>query len=76
MPPCSRKHPQNEAHAKASRRILILGPIPARTEAAACVGLPGGCAIGQRPIDLHLKGLQALGAQVHPARQRQLSGPA
>lgn len=54
--------------------ILVLGPILART-GSACVGLPGGCAIGQRPIDLHVRGLQALGARVYPlGGKRQLSG--
>ncbi|GAK33286.1 UDP-N-acetylglucosamine 1-carboxyvinyltransferase [Iodidimonas nitroreducens] len=43
--------------------ILVLGPILAR-EGQARVSLPGGCAIGTRPIDLHLKGLKALGADV------------
>lgn len=43
--------------------VLIMGPLLART-GYAHVALPGGCAIGQRPIDLHLKGMQALGAQV------------
>lgn len=43
--------------------VLIMGPLLARTGYAR-VALPGGCAIGQRPIDLHLKGMQALGAQV------------
>ena len=43
--------------------VLVMGPLLARTGYAR-VGLPGGCAIGQRPIDLHLKGLEALGAQV------------
>ena len=70
--------PQSPRHEEAMRRlrasILILGPILART-GSACVGLPGGCAIGQRPIDLHMKGLQALGAQVHAVGgMRQLSG--
>ena len=65
-------HEENMRRLRAS--ILILGPILARS-GSACVGLPGGCAIGQRPIDLHLKGLQALGAQVHPlGGKRQLSG--
>lgn len=70
--------PQSPTHEESMRRlrasILILGPILART-GSACVGLPGGCAIGQRPIDLHLRGLQALGAQVHAVGgMRQLSG--
>ena len=43
--------------------VLVMGPLLARTGYAR-VGLPGGCAIGQRPIDLHLKGMQALGAEV------------
>ena len=43
--------------------ILVLGPLLARTGEAA-VSLPGGCAIGPRPVDLHLKGLEELGAQI------------
>ena len=43
--------------------FLVLGPLLARTGRAG-VSLPGGCAIGIRPIDLHLKGLKALGAEV------------
>ncbi len=43
--------------------ILVLGPLLARFGVAR-VSLPGGCAIGARPIDLHLKALQALGADV------------
>jgi UDP-N-acetylglucosamine 1-carboxyvinyltransferase len=43
--------------------ILVLGPMVARYGHAR-VSLPGGCAIGQRPVDLHIKGLQALGAQI------------
>jgi UDP-N-acetylglucosamine 1-carboxyvinyltransferase len=41
--------------------ILVLGPLLAR-EGAAVVSLPGGCAIGARPVDLHLAGLEAMGA--------------
>ncbi len=41
--------------------ILVLGPMLAR-DGAGTVSLPGGCAIGARPVDLHLKGLQAMGA--------------
>ncbi len=44
--------------------ILVLGPLLARAGAAR-VSLPGGCAIGARPVDQHLKGLQALGAELH-----------
>ncbi|MGH8695120.1 MAG: UDP-N-acetylglucosamine 1-carboxyvinyltransferase, partial [Burkholderiales bacterium] len=43
--------------------ILVLGPLVAR-RGAARVSLPGGCAIGLRPVDQHLKGLEALGAEV------------
>lgn len=43
--------------------ILVLGPLLARMHSAR-VSLPGGCAIGARPVDLHLKGLEALGAQI------------
>ncbi|MCC7282485.1 MAG: UDP-N-acetylglucosamine 1-carboxyvinyltransferase [Acetobacteraceae bacterium] len=43
--------------------ILVLGPILARCGEAR-VSLPGGCAIGTRPVDLHLKGLEAMGASV------------
>src|SRR5881397_3364937 len=42
---------------------LVLGPLVARMKRAR-VSLPGGCAIGARPIDLHIKGLQKLGAEV------------
>ncbi|WP_158915230.1 UDP-N-acetylglucosamine 1-carboxyvinyltransferase [Caulobacter sp. S45] len=56
-----------EAHYDVVRRaratILVLGPLLARFGAAR-VSLPGGCAIGARPIDLHLKALIALGAEV------------
>jgi UDP-N-acetylglucosamine 1-carboxyvinyltransferase len=43
--------------------ILVLGPLVARF-GQADVSLPGGCAIGSRPVDLHIRGLQALGADV------------
>ena len=43
--------------------ILVLGPLLARFGEAR-VALPGGCAIGQRPVDQHIKGLQAMGAQI------------
>jgi len=43
--------------------ILVLGPLVARY-GRAVVSLPGGCAIGSRPVDLHLRGLQQLGAEV------------
>jgi len=44
--------------------VLVLGPLLARFGHAK-VALPGGCAIGSRPIDLHLKGFEAMGASVH-----------
>lgn len=44
--------------------ILVLGPLLARFGVAK-VSLPGGCAIGSRPVDLHIKGLQAMGAEIH-----------
>ena len=59
--------------------VCVLGPLLAK-RGRACVSLPGGCQIGQRPIDLHLKGLRALGAQIDvrngyvEARARRLRG--
>ena len=43
--------------------ILVLGPLLARCREAK-VSLPGGCAIGARPVDLHLKGLEQMGAEI------------
>ncbi len=43
--------------------VLVLGPLLARFGDAE-VSLPGGCAIGSRPVDLHIRGLQALGAEI------------
>ncbi|MDD7285036.1 MAG: UDP-N-acetylglucosamine 1-carboxyvinyltransferase [Candidatus Fimisoma sp.] len=43
--------------------ILVMGPLLAR-KGRAVIPMPGGCAIGARPIDLHLKGFEALGAQI------------
>ncbi len=59
--------------------VVVLGPLLARHRRAR-VSLPGGCAIGARPIDQHLKGLQALGAEIRlqggyvEARARRLRG--
>ncbi|VFR51002.1 UDP-N-acetylglucosamine 1-carboxyvinyltransferase [plant metagenome] len=59
--------------------ILVLGPLLARFGEAS-VSLPGGCAIGQRPVDQHIKGLAALGAEIHiehgfvVARAKRLKG--
>jgi len=47
--------------------VLVLGPLVARGGRAR-VSLPGGCAIGARPIDQHLKGLEAMGARIELAR--------
>ncbi len=47
--------------------VLVLGPLVAR-HGKARVSLPGGCAIGARPIDQHLKGLEAMGARIELAR--------
>ena len=52
-----------EIVSKMRASILVLGPLLARCGAAR-VSLPGGCAIGTRPVDLHLKGLEALGAEI------------
>ncbi|MFQ5842870.1 MAG: UDP-N-acetylglucosamine 1-carboxyvinyltransferase, partial [Thermodesulfobacteriota bacterium] len=43
--------------------ILVLGPLVARAKRAV-ISLPGGCAIGARPVNLHLKGLEKLGAEI------------
>jgi UDP-N-acetylglucosamine 1-carboxyvinyltransferase len=59
--------------------VLVLGPLVAR-HGQAIVSLPGGCAIGARPIDQHLKGLEAMGAKITLdrgnviARARRLQG--
>jgi len=44
--------------------ILVLGPLLARFGQAE-VSLPGGCAIGARPVNLHVEGLRAMGAEIH-----------
>ncbi|RDW20555.1 UDP-N-acetylglucosamine 1-carboxyvinyltransferase [Oceanobacillus chungangensis] len=44
--------------------VLVMGPLLARY-GHANVAMPGGCAIGSRPIDLHLKGFEAMGAEIH-----------
>ena len=43
--------------------ILVLGPLLSRFGQAK-VSMPGGCSIGSRPIDLHIKGLRAMGAEI------------
>ncbi len=52
-----------EIVSKMRASILVLGPVLARCGEAR-VSLPGGCAIGTRPVDLHLKGLGAMGAEI------------
>lgn len=54
---------QYELVRKMRASFLIIGPLLARYGEAK-ISLPGGCAIGTRPIDLHLKGFEALGAQI------------
>lgn len=44
--------------------VLVLGPLLARYGVAS-VSLPGGCAIGARPVDIHLQGMEKLGAEIH-----------
>ena len=46
--------------------VLVMGPLLARNGHAS-VALPGGCAIGSRPIDQHLKGFEAMGAKLRLA---------
>jgi UDP-N-acetylglucosamine 1-carboxyvinyltransferase len=52
-----------DAVRKMRASFLVLGPLVARNR-EAMVSLPGGCAIGARPVDLHLKGLAAMGAEI------------
>jgi UDP-N-acetylglucosamine 1-carboxyvinyltransferase len=63
---CEKIH-RNEAPYELVRKmrasVCVMGPLLARQNRAN-VSLPGGCVIGDRPIDLHLRGLRALGAQV------------
>jgi UDP-N-acetylglucosamine 1-carboxyvinyltransferase len=63
----SPKRPQSMAPYDVVRKMrasfLVLGPLLARVREAT-VSLPGGCAIGARPVDLHLKGLAAMGAEI------------
>ena len=63
--PCSLEHYEAPYDLVKTMRasILVLGPLVARFGRAK-VALPGGCAIGSRPVDLHLRGLEALGARV------------
>ncbi len=60
---------EGECHAKYDRvrkmraSICVLGPLLAKRKKAR-VAMPGGCAIGSRPVDIHLRGLRALGAEI------------
>jgi UDP-N-acetylglucosamine 1-carboxyvinyltransferase len=64
-----RTHDESTSHARYDivrtmrASVCVLGPLLAR-RGRARVSMPGGCAIGQRPIDLHLRGLEALGAKI------------
>ncbi len=66
----ARGRPQSLATYDTVRKMrasfLVLGPLLARVREAT-VSLPGGCAIGARPVDLHLKGLEAMGAEIELA---------
>ncbi|BCB62674.1 UDP-N-acetylglucosamine 1-carboxyvinyltransferase [Halomonas sp. A020] len=57
-------HAPYELVKKMRASILVLGPLLAHF-GKADVSLPGGCAIGSRPVDLHLRGLEAMGAEIH-----------
>ena len=65
---CAVDHSFEQAHYDIVRTmrasICVLGPLLAR-RGKARVSMPGGCNIGDRPVDLHLRGLRALGAQIH-----------
>ncbi|MCO5606905.1 hypothetical protein L7F22_061096 [Adiantum nelumboides] len=60
--------PCEESIQKIRAGFLVIGPLVAR-HGEAILALPGGCAIGSRPVDLHLRGLEALGAKVEVSRQ-------
>jgi len=56
-------HAQYDRVRKMRASVCVLGPLLAKRRAAR-VSMPGGCAIGSRPVDLHLRGLEALGAEI------------
>ena len=58
-----RSHARYERVRKMRASICVLGPLLAK-RGKARVAMPGGCAIGSRPVDLHLRGLRALGAEI------------
>ena len=61
---CSRPEAPYELVKQMRASVLVLGPLVARYGRAK-VSLPGGCAIGARPVDQHLKGLEAMGCSIH-----------
>ncbi len=56
-------HAQYDRVRKMRASICVLGPLLAKRKSAR-VSMPGGCAIGSRPVDLHIRGLRALGAEI------------
>ncbi len=60
---CHTVHPPYDLVRQIRASFLVMGPLLAR-KGKVRIALPGGCAIGTRPIDLHLKGFQALGADI------------
>ncbi len=75
----SNSHARYDIVRKMRASVCVLGPLLAR-RGEARVSMPGGCAIGSRPIDLHLRGLRALGAEIElnqgdiVARAKRLKG--
>lgn len=59
----SRTHAPYDRVRKMRASVCVLGPLLAKRKSAR-VAMPGGCAIGSRPVDLHLRGLKALGAEI------------
>ncbi|HET6428696.1 MAG TPA: UDP-N-acetylglucosamine 1-carboxyvinyltransferase, partial [Phycisphaerae bacterium] len=62
----SNSHARYDLVRKMRASVCVLGPLLAKRRSAR-VAMPGGCAIGPRPIDIHLRGLRALGAEIHLA---------
>ncbi len=58
-----RSHAPEELVKMMRASILVMGPLLART-GKAVINLPGGCAIGERPVELHFKGFKAMGAEI------------
>lgn len=57
------KEPSYELVSKMRASFLVMGPLLSRFK-EVCIPMPGGCQIGSRPVDLHLKGFQAMGAKI------------